>query len=84
MIFPELPRQKFLAPVEITPPPSLPEPQVTTITADQWFERHFPQDAVPARQEYTVSPAQALRERIEFAVICIFMVVWAAYWHQFQ
>lgn len=87
MIFPDLPRTPQFQPPVLAAQPVEPEPEAvsTPVSADEWFRRHFPDDSVPVTQpEYTVSAGQALRERIEFAVICIGMVIWAAYWHQFQ
>jgi hypothetical protein len=87
MIFPELPRRRFLAPV--TPSvmiTSQPEPaqDLVKLHADQWFERHFPETKLPQNKQPAVSPQQLMREKIEFAVICIGMVIWAWFWHQFQ
>ena len=87
MIFPDLPKtRQFSINIAAVAQPE-PEPVVvnTAVTADEWFRRHFPEDNQPQpREVIVISPAQALRERIEFAVICIGMVIWAAYWHQFQ
>ena len=87
MIFPELPRRRFPSPtaqpvvVQVDPEPAQ---DLDKIKAQQWFENHFPETKISDNIRPVTSPQQLRREKIEFAVICIGMVIWAWFWHQFQ
>lgn len=100
MIFPDLPKKRYSwsqQPIhqidlwantvqEKMNPPQLADDVAQTISADEWFARHFPAQDNQANiyTKYEISASRARWERVEFATICIGLVVWIWYWHQFQ
>ncbi len=86
MIFPDLPKQhRFFhvlpqAPVIVE---EHVEPQA--ITAEAWFEKHFPQESVPKLQR-TKTPrfAEDPRGWTEFIILVMFLIGWVAFWKMHQ
>jgi hypothetical protein len=54
-------------------------------TAQAWFDRKFPEQKIKVIEpavwpEFSEDP----RGYIEFVILCVGLVCWAAYWYQFQ
>lgn len=100
MIFPDLPKKKYFwtqqqidqinlwaeTTVGKIKSPQLADDIPAAVSADEWFARHFPdqEQQSNAGTKYEISASRAFWERVEFATICVGLVVWTWYWHQFQ
>lgn len=100
MIFPDMPKRrhfwtqqqidKIYQDAEVImakmKPAQLVEDAPGQISANEWFARHFPEQGRQANLpvKYEISARRAFWERVEFTVICVGMIIWAWYWHQFQ
>lgn len=86
MIFPDLPKQhKFF--VDLPKAPLIPVEVATnqTITAEAWFEKHFPEEKTTTlKPAKTPSFAEDPRGWTEFILLILFLIGWVAFWKLHQ
>jgi hypothetical protein len=86
MIFPDLPiRHTFNIQPIVQSAPVIVEAQTevnTTTKAEEWFEKHFPDQSTSSiiKPAKTPSFAEDPRGWIEFILLIVFIIGWATFW----
>lgn len=89
MIFPDLPRRRnFFQSPDSQVISTVPEEPVVVsqVSVDEWFHRHFP-DQARAALPHSTGPVRFSDDPwgyIKLFSIFLFLIVWAGYWHQFH
>jgi hypothetical protein len=93
MIFPDMPKRQHwwdkhtepVSPVEVeNHPAQVQETMPVSVTAEEWFAKHFPDTvvtALPSHRE-TFDWRKDPKGTAEFAALCGFLIAWVAYWYQ--